>query len=63
MIGRKLDMKVYDYNIPVDLISKNGKIRTVPETEYQSVKEMIFKELAMFYIKLGKFVKGNKLQI
>ena len=44
------------------MLSKNGKIRTVPENEYQSVKEMIFKEIAMFYIKLGKFVKGNNIR-
>ena len=44
------------------MLSKNGKIRTVPENEYQSVKEMIFTELAMFYIKLGKFVKGNNIR-
>ena len=44
------------------MLSKNGKIRTVPENEYQSVKEMIFKELAMFYIKLGKFVNGNNIR-
>ena len=44
------------------MLSKNGKIRTVPENEYQSVKEIIFKELAMFYIKLGKFVKGNNIR-
>ena len=44
------------------MLSKSGKIRTVPENEYQSVKEMIFKEIAMFYIKLGKFVKGNKIR-
>lgn len=42
------------------LICQNGKIKTINENEYQVVREIIFKEIAMFYVKLGNFVKGNK---
>ena len=42
------------------MICQNGKIKTINENEYQVIREIIFKELAMFFVKLGIFVKGNK---
>ena len=39
------------------MICETGEMETIEENKYTKIKENIFKQVAMFFISLGKFVK------